>query len=55
VLVMWEDNCVMSQRSAHGAEASTSHAAPPTPDVTVAHPEQGLCRADVPSTHFNEA
>jgi hypothetical protein len=55
VLVMREDDCVMSQRSAHGAEASTSHATLPASDVTVAHPEQGLCHADTPPTHFNEA
>jgi hypothetical protein len=45
----------MSQCSAHDAEASTSHAAPPAPDVTVTHPEQGLRRADAPPAHFNEA
>jgi hypothetical protein len=39
VLVMWEDGCVMSQRPAHDAEASTSHAALPAPDAAVAHPE----------------
>jgi hypothetical protein len=54
VLVMREDGCVMSQRPAHDAEASTSHVAPPAPDVAVAHWEQGLRRADAPSAHFNE-
>jgi hypothetical protein len=51
---MWEDRCVISQRQTHDAEASTSHAAPPAPDVTVAHPEQGLGRAGAPSAHFDE-
>jgi hypothetical protein len=55
VLVMREDDCVMSQHPAHDAEASTSHAAPLAPDVVVAHPEQGLRRADTPPTHFDEA
>jgi hypothetical protein len=55
VLVMREDGCVMLQHPAHDAEASTSHAAPPTPDVIVAHPEQGLRRAAAPLTHFDEA
>jgi hypothetical protein len=45
----------MSQRPAYDAEASTSHAASPAPDVDVAHPERGLRRADAPPTHFNEA
>jgi hypothetical protein len=54
-MVMREDGCVMSQRLAHDAEASTSHAAPTAPNVIVAHPEQGLRRADAPSAHFNEA
>jgi hypothetical protein len=52
---MWEDNCIMSQHPAYDPEASTSHAAPPAPDVAIAHPEQGLRRADAPPTHFNEA
>jgi hypothetical protein len=52
---MREEDCVMSQRPAHDAEALTSHAAPPAPDVAVAHPEQGLRRADAPPAHFNEA
>jgi hypothetical protein len=50
-----EDACVMSQHPAHGAEASTSHVAPPAPDVTVAHLEQGLRCADAPPAHFNGA
>jgi hypothetical protein len=55
VLVMRVDGCVMSQRPAHSAEASSSHATPPTRDVAVVHPEQGLHHADAPPTHFNEA
>jgi hypothetical protein len=35
VLVMREDGCVMSQRPAHDAEASTSRAAPPASDVAI--------------------
>jgi hypothetical protein len=45
----------MSQRPAHGADASTSRAAPLAPDVVVAHREQGLRRAGLPLTHFDEA
>jgi hypothetical protein len=52
---MREDGCVMSQRPPHGAEASTSRATPPAPDVAVAQLEQELRRADAPPTHFNEA
>jgi hypothetical protein len=55
VLVMWEDGCVMLQHLTDGAEASTSHAAPPALDVDVAHPEQGLHCAGTPPTHFDEA
>jgi hypothetical protein len=39
VLVMREDDCVISQRPAHDTKASMSHTAPPAPDVTVTHPE----------------
>jgi hypothetical protein len=39
VLVMREDGCVMSQRPAHNAEALSSRAVLPTPDVVVVHPE----------------
>jgi hypothetical protein len=52
---MWEFNCVMSQRPVHGAEASTSHAAPLAPDVVLAHPEEELRRAGVLPAYFNEA
>jgi hypothetical protein len=44
-LVMREDGCVMSQRPAHGTEASTSRAAPPASDVAVVQPGQRLGRA----------
>jgi hypothetical protein len=52
---MREDGCVMSWRLAHDAEASTSHAALPAPDVAVMRPKQGLQHADAPPTNFNEA
>jgi hypothetical protein len=35
VLVVRFDGCVMSQRLAHDAGASTSRAAPPAPDVAI--------------------
>jgi hypothetical protein len=38
VLVMREDGCVMLRRPAHGAEASSSCAVLPAPDVVVAPP-----------------
>jgi hypothetical protein len=52
---MREDGCVMSQHPTHDAEASTSRAVLPAPDVAVAHPEQGLGRGGAPPAHFNEA
>jgi hypothetical protein len=52
---MWEDDCVMSQRPAHNAEASSSRTVLPTPDVTIAHPERGLGRTGAPPTHFHQA
>jgi hypothetical protein len=52
---MREDGCVMSQRPAHDAEASSSCAVQPTPDVAVVHPEQGLGRVGAPPTHFDKA
>jgi hypothetical protein len=52
---MREDACVMPQRPAHDAEASSSRAVPPAPDVAVAHPEQWLGRAGAPPAHFDEA
>jgi hypothetical protein len=55
VLVMQEDGCIMSHRPTHDAEASTSHATPPAPDVAVMHSKQGLGRVGVPPTYFDEA
>jgi hypothetical protein len=55
VLVMREDGCVMSQHLTHDAEASTSHAALPAPDVGVAHLERELRRAGTPPAHFDKA
>jgi hypothetical protein len=52
---MREDDCVMSQRPAHNAEASSSRDVLPAPDVAVAHPERGLGRAGAPLAHFEEA
>jgi hypothetical protein len=45
----------MSQLPAHDAEASTSQATPPAPNFAVAHPDQGLRRADVLPAHLNKA
>jgi hypothetical protein len=44
----------MSQCPAHDAEASTSHGAPPAPDIAVMHQEQCLQRADALPAHFDE-
>jgi hypothetical protein len=55
VLVMWEDGCVMSQRPAHNAEASTSCATPPTSDVATAQLEQELHRSRAPHAPLDEA
>jgi hypothetical protein len=52
---MWEDGCVMSQRPAHDAEASSSQAVLPAPDAVVAHPERERGHAGVPLAHFDEA
>jgi hypothetical protein len=52
---MRDDGCVMSQRPAHNAEASSSRAVLPAPDVAVMHPEQGLGRAGASPSHFDEA
>jgi hypothetical protein len=51
---MRENGCVMSH-PVHDVVSSTSHTALPAPNVAIAHPEQGLHRADAPPTHFNEA
>jgi hypothetical protein len=55
VLVMREDGCVMPRCPTHGAEASSSRAGPPAPDVAFAHPEQERGHTGVPPAHFDEA
>jgi hypothetical protein len=40
VLVMQEDGCMMPQHPTRGVEASSSRAALPALDGTMAHPEQ---------------
>jgi hypothetical protein len=52
---MREDDCVMPQHKTHGAEASSSRAGAPAPDVTVACPEQEREHTNAPPAHFNEA
>jgi ADP-dependent phosphofructokinase/glucokinase len=52
---MREDDCVMSGHLAHSAEASSSRAALPASDGTVARPEQERECVNVPPTHFSEA
>jgi hypothetical protein len=53
VLVMREDDFVMSGRLTHGAEASSSRAALPASGDTAARPEQE--RVNAPPAHFNKA
>jgi hypothetical protein len=55
VLVMREDDCMISGRSMHGAEASLSRAALPTSDGTATRPEQERERVNAPPVHFSEA
>jgi hypothetical protein len=55
VLVMREDGCVMPRRPAHGAEASSSHAVLPAPDVVVVRLEQERDYAGAPLAHLDEA
>jgi hypothetical protein len=55
VLVMREDGCVMPRRLTHDAEALSSRAALPAPDVVVVRPEQERGHASAPPTHFDEA
>jgi hypothetical protein len=55
VLVMRDDNCVMSGRPADGAEASSSRAILPASDGTAAYPEQERERVDAPPAHFADA
>jgi hypothetical protein len=52
---MREDGCVMSRRPTHDTEASSSHAALPTPYGTAARPEQEREHASVPPAYFSEA
>jgi hypothetical protein len=52
---MREDGCVMPQRPVHDAEASSSRAILPAPNVVVAHPEQERGHAGAPPAHFDEA
>jgi hypothetical protein len=55
VLVTKEDDCVMLGHSAHGAEASSSHAALPASNGTAACPEQERERVNAPPAHFANA
>jgi hypothetical protein len=55
VLVVREDDRVMSRQPTHDAEASSSCASLPAPDVAVAGPEQERGHASAPPAHFNEA
>jgi hypothetical protein len=52
---MWEDGCMMSRRPVHGAEALSSRAVLPAPNVEVARPEQERGYAGAPPAHFDEA
>jgi hypothetical protein len=52
---MREDDCVMSGRPVHGAEASSSRAAPPALDGTATRPEQERELVDAPPAHFADA
>jgi hypothetical protein len=55
ILVMREDGCVMSGRSAHGAETSLSRAALLASGGPAAHPEPERERVDAPPAHFASA
>jgi hypothetical protein len=55
VLVMRENDCVISQRPTHDVEVSTSQTAPPVPDIAAAPLEQELRRAVASPAHFDEA
>jgi hypothetical protein len=55
VLVRREDDCVMSGRPTHSAEASSSRAALLASDGTAARPEQERERVNAPPAHFSEA
>jgi hypothetical protein len=53
VLVMRDDDCMMSGRPADGAEASSSRPVLPALDGTAVRPEQE--RVDTPPAHFADA
>jgi hypothetical protein len=55
VLVMRDDDGVMSGRPADGAEASSSCAVLPASDGTAVRPEQKQERTDAPPAHFASA
>jgi hypothetical protein len=55
VLVMREDDCVMSGRPTHGTEALSSCAALPISDGTAVCPEQEREHVNTPLVHFSEA
>jgi hypothetical protein len=52
---MREDDCVMPRHPTHGAEASSSRATLPTPDGTVARPEQEREHTSAPPAYVREA
>jgi hypothetical protein len=52
---MRDNGCVMSRRSAHGAEASSSHAGLPASDGTAARPKQEQECVDAPPARFVKA
>jgi hypothetical protein len=52
---MRENGCMMPRQPTHSAEASSSRAGLPTPDVTVARLEQEQGHASAPLVHFDEA
>jgi hypothetical protein len=55
VLVMQEDDCVMSRHPAHDAEASSSRAVLLAPDAIVASSEQERGHTGAPPAHFDKA
>jgi hypothetical protein len=52
---MRENGCVMSGRSTHGTEASSSHAALPASGGVAARLEQERERVNAPPAHFGDA
>jgi hypothetical protein len=52
---MQEDGCMMPQRPAHDAEASSSRAVLPAPDAVVTRPEQDQGLVGAPPIHFDKA